>query len=227
MTTWPLVQKPDTGENVRTVQYLLDAHGASLATDGIFGPLTDAAVKSFQSANGLAADGIVGPLTWPKLIVQVKMGSNGPAVSGAQSQLHARIKQPAVDGMFGPETNEFVTAFQANAGLVSDGIVGPITWNAMVEGFLGATDPGQAAQDVFAAWAANDQAAAAKNATATAVAELFSRTFSAADGWTSNGCGGAAGHVICEWIGTPGTLRISVNDNLGSPFFFADDITFV
>jgi N-acetylmuramoyl-L-alanine amidase len=34
-----------------------------VAVDGIFGPQTEAAVKSFQQSNGLAADGIVGPLT--------------------------------------------------------------------------------------------------------------------------------------------------------------------
>lgn len=45
--------------SVRLVQAV-----AAVAADGIFGPLTEAAVKSWQSANGLAADGIVGPATW-------------------------------------------------------------------------------------------------------------------------------------------------------------------
>lgn len=34
---------------------------------GKFGPKTDAAVKAWQSANGLTADGIVGPGTWGKM----------------------------------------------------------------------------------------------------------------------------------------------------------------
>nr|WP_245891586.1 peptidoglycan-binding domain-containing protein [Planifilum fimeticola] len=38
-----------------------------LAIDGIFGPRTEAAVRSFQKKVGIAVDGIVGPVTWKKL----------------------------------------------------------------------------------------------------------------------------------------------------------------
>lgn len=39
----------------------------NLQPDGIFGPLTDEAVREFQKANGLTVDGIVGANTWAKL----------------------------------------------------------------------------------------------------------------------------------------------------------------
>lgn len=38
---------------------MLNASGASLAVDGIFGPLTRSAVKAYQASHGLEVDGIV------------------------------------------------------------------------------------------------------------------------------------------------------------------------
>ncbi|MCL2603086.1 MAG: peptidoglycan-binding protein [Defluviitaleaceae bacterium] len=57
------------GENVRQVQSCLNTvNNAGLATDGVFGPLTQAAVINYQRANGLNPDGIVGPITWDHLM---------------------------------------------------------------------------------------------------------------------------------------------------------------
>lgn len=50
------------GSSVRLLQRRL-----GIAADGVFGPGTARAVKSFQRSHGLAADGVVGPGTWAAL----------------------------------------------------------------------------------------------------------------------------------------------------------------
>jgi len=52
--TWPLEQQGSTGENVRTVQYLVTAQGHPTAVDGVFGPATKTALQAFQSSRGLS-----------------------------------------------------------------------------------------------------------------------------------------------------------------------------
>ena len=61
--TWPYT----TGQAVKDLQLALNRNGARLTVDGIFGPLTKAAVRIFQIVRGLTPDGIVGPVTWSKL----------------------------------------------------------------------------------------------------------------------------------------------------------------
>lgn len=79
---------------IKQVQALLTYLGYDPgAVDGIIGPKTIAAVKVFQSAEGLTADGIPGTQTWAKLkeaVFQGKMyvppgnsGSSGAASGGA------------------------------------------------------------------------------------------------------------------------------------------------
>jgi hypothetical protein len=130
--TWPIVQQGDSGARVTTVQYLLRAHGSTVAADGAFGPGTKSAVQSFQSAHGLTADGIVGAQTWSALIVTVQNGSSGDAVRAAQTELAAHGYNVAVDGAFGPATDSAVRSFQSAHGLTADGVVGPQTWQALV-----------------------------------------------------------------------------------------------
>ena len=63
-----MVRDGSQGGAVRAVQHQLNTRGNSLAVDGIFGPLTDSAVRAYQQQRGLAVDGIVGPQTWQALI---------------------------------------------------------------------------------------------------------------------------------------------------------------
>lgn len=57
-----ILKKGSKGIEVKTLQKLLH-----LYEDGVFGSLTEEAVKEFQRANGLTPDGIVGDKTWEKL----------------------------------------------------------------------------------------------------------------------------------------------------------------
>ena len=55
------------GDEVTLLQRKLRACGYALAVDGIFGPMTREAVRSYQAQRGLAVDGIVGSRTWAAL----------------------------------------------------------------------------------------------------------------------------------------------------------------
>jgi putative chitinase len=61
-----LLKKGDNNENVKLMQEKL---GISPAVTN-FGPKTEAAVKEFQTKNGLPADGIVGDKTWAMIMSQ-------------------------------------------------------------------------------------------------------------------------------------------------------------
>jgi peptidoglycan hydrolase-like protein with peptidoglycan-binding domain len=227
--TWPLEQQGATGEDVKTIQYLIKAHGHATGVDGVFGPQTKAAVEAFQSSSGLGADGIVGPQTWPQLIIEVQQGANGDAVRAVQSQIHGRGDggHIAVDGVFGPETNDAVRTFQTLLGLSVDGIVGQHTWIHLVNGYLAAHDPQTAAKDVFTAWEGHNRDQASLNATPGAVNEIFAQTFSSGDGWSLEGCQGALGHTFCSWKRSNGhELRIGVINAVEGPYYVADQIQF-
>lgn len=56
------IKRGSRGEEVRVLQRRL-----SLLDDGVFGRLTEEAVKEFQARYGLVVDGIVGPQTWQAL----------------------------------------------------------------------------------------------------------------------------------------------------------------
>lgn len=56
------LKRGSRGAEVKTLQTRLN-----LMADGIFGPLTEEAVKEFQRRKGLTADGVVGAKTWAAL----------------------------------------------------------------------------------------------------------------------------------------------------------------
>jgi peptidoglycan hydrolase-like protein with peptidoglycan-binding domain len=139
---FPLVRRGERIFPVRPLQQLLCARHHDVTVDGIYGPRTESAVKAFQQDKSLAADGIVGPATWSRLVVHVKRGSTGDAVRAVQEVIKFHDQSDGegtpvhIDGVFGPRTDSFVRGFQTAVGTASAGIVGPITWRALVSGML-------------------------------------------------------------------------------------------
>lgn len=66
----PTLRNGDRGDAVKEAQTLLIGKGYSCGkqgADGIFGKNTEAAVRQFQTENGLTADGVIGAATWAAL----------------------------------------------------------------------------------------------------------------------------------------------------------------
>ena len=65
--------------NGKEIQEQLNKHGYNLNVDGIVGPKTTAAIKDFQTKNGLQVDGIVGTNTWGALTKAQTPTTTAPA----------------------------------------------------------------------------------------------------------------------------------------------------
>ncbi len=148
MTTPPTISQGATGPVVRWAQYLLVRRTLSDSQiDGIFGPVTKAAVEEFQTYRHLAVDGIVGPVTWAALggdgpePPTLAEGSHGPVVAKLQTALNegrgsfAPASNPvlATDGIYGAQTATAVRGAQQTGGIGVDGVVGLQTWALPVD----------------------------------------------------------------------------------------------
>lgn len=73
----------------------------------------------------------------------LRLGSSGQDVVTLQyllnvaAEFNPTIPAPIQDGIFGNGTQQSVAAFQRAAGLTPDGIVGPLTWQALYNTYLG------------------------------------------------------------------------------------------
>ncbi|MCW2868528.1 MAG: peptidoglycan-binding protein [Marmoricola sp.] len=140
-----VLTRGDAGPVVRAVQQAVHT-----TVDGSFGPMTQAAVRTWQAAHGVTPTGVVAADTWHALLRAVAVakpavaakpthpeltryrsrtlavGSHGPAVVALQKRLWI-----SHGGTFGPATRTRVRTFQRRHGLPTTGVVAARTWAAL------------------------------------------------------------------------------------------------
>lgn len=141
----------DKGKEVRDIQSRLLRLKYDLGmaqADGVYGKLTEEAVKNFQAHFGLVPTGVVDDLTWQKLFEEsLFLGERllylhfpyfkGNDVRELQLKLvNLGFNPGPIDGVFGPKTERALREFQQSVGLIIDGILGPETL-AFLEKFKG------------------------------------------------------------------------------------------
>ena len=105
----------------------------NLVVDGVNGPQTINAVKTFQRMVCINADGIAGNETW-NCIGQI-LAKPLCSIKHAQSILTRFIQYRlgvSNDGIFGQDTARAVKNYQAAHGIAADGIVGNTTWMKLI-----------------------------------------------------------------------------------------------
>lgn len=139
------------GKEVRDIQSRLMRLNYDLGmtqADGVFGKMTEKAVKEFQSRCGLTPTGVVDDLTWQRLFQEsLFLGERllylhfpyfkGNDVRELQFKLvNLGFNPGPIDGVFGVKTERALKEFQQSVGLIVDGICGPETLN-FLERFKG------------------------------------------------------------------------------------------
>ncbi|HWL66049.1 MAG TPA: N-acetylmuramoyl-L-alanine amidase [Actinomycetota bacterium] len=139
-----LIRPGDHNEKVKDVQSRLRSLGHDIVdAAGYFGGTTKRAVRAFQQQREILIDGIVGPNTWNELVeASWRLGDRtlylrhpylrGDDVNTLQARLNALgFDSGREDGIFGPETDVAVRAFQKEYATAEDGIFGPASHAAL------------------------------------------------------------------------------------------------
>jgi peptidoglycan hydrolase-like protein with peptidoglycan-binding domain len=93
---YPLLKDGSTGSAVVTLQLRLNVWGAKLTTDGVFGPLTLAALKAFQTAHKLPVTGETDVTTWKDLLASPPPPPPAELTYGPPLNLKARAGRTSV-----------------------------------------------------------------------------------------------------------------------------------
>ena len=162
------------GDDVLALQQGLAGLGYNVGReDGIYGPRTRAAVMRFQRAQSLTRDGMVGEQTRQALAALgvdipayvapdetmpegferiLQRGMAGMDVRAMQEALIVRgYLDDTADHIFGNKTRAALRAFQRDNGLRDDGVAGPETLRALMEGLDIQVEPDQAEPEATAA----------------------------------------------------------------------------
>lgn len=118
-----------------------------LGPDGIVGNATWYSVNRIYNAvkrlNELDSEGIKLDEVTKQYPGVLTLGSSGLGVSNLQyflsylSRFYASISPATIDGNFGNETRQSVISAQNTFGLIEDGVVGELTWNAIYNAYRG------------------------------------------------------------------------------------------
>jgi peptidoglycan hydrolase-like protein with peptidoglycan-binding domain len=136
---YPLLEQGATGPEVKLAQKVI-----GVTVDGKFGPLTAAALGTWQSKHGVPATKKLDNATWATMVylklvpargtlwtytnVVLKRGSTGSAVKALQKA----IGKLTVDGSYGRLTEARVKEYQKAKGLTVTGVTDAKVWKALM-----------------------------------------------------------------------------------------------
>lgn len=117
---------------------------------GIFGPKTEASLKDFQRNVGLSPSGTFDNATrnaMNQLLEGVRKGDRSDLVNRMQDRLvqagfMTAAQKATGPGIFGPQTDASLRAFQSRNGLGVDGVFGPQSYQALFNGNTGVANGG-------------------------------------------------------------------------------------
>jgi peptidoglycan hydrolase-like protein with peptidoglycan-binding domain len=97
-------------------------------------PSTGGTATVSPAAKPLTQSGATAETNAQVSLPTLRKGMRGPAVTHLQERLRSLgVFKGAIDGVFGVETETAVKAAQRNRSLSPDGVVGPITWSALLK----------------------------------------------------------------------------------------------
>jgi peptidoglycan hydrolase-like protein with peptidoglycan-binding domain len=130
---WPAL---GTGTKSKTqvlvLQYLLNAQGSSLTTDGGFGKKTGKALSDFQTKQKLTVSGTADEATWAALATDVTAKSPASTIKALQAALKAKTPALKITGKLDKATTDALAAARTAAGLPSQDAVTAADWQMLL-----------------------------------------------------------------------------------------------